>query len=90
MIIVPRIHLVKYSLEGAINKLLVLKQPFIRHRLDLGTYFSLDVSYFFRLFPIISIPQKIFSIFFLTLEKIGINSQMGSNLFELVYTMDCQ
>ena len=31
---------------------------------------------FFRLFPIISIPQKIFSIFFLTLEKIGTDEKV--------------
>ena len=31
---------------------------------------------FFRLFPIISISQKIFSIFFLTLEKIGIDEKV--------------
>ena len=30
----------------------------------------------FRLFPIISISQKIFSIFFLTLEKIGIDEKV--------------
>ena len=30
--------------------------------------------FFFRLFPIISISQKFFSIFFLTLEKIGIDN----------------
>ena len=32
--------------------------------------------FFFRLFPIISISQKIFSIFFLTLEKIGIDEKV--------------
>ena len=31
---------------------------------------------FFRLFPIISISQKIFSIFFLTLEKIGLDEKV--------------
>ena len=31
---------------------------------------------FFRLFPIISISQKFFSIFFLTLEKIGIDEKV--------------
>ena len=31
---------------------------------------------FFRLFSIISISQKIFSIFFLTLEKIGIDKKV--------------
>ena len=30
----------------------------------------------FRLFPIISISQKFFSIFFLTLEKIGIDEKV--------------
>ena len=32
--------------------------------------------FIFRLFPIISISQKIFSIFFLTLEKIGIDEKV--------------
>ena len=31
---------------------------------------------FFRLFPIISISQKFFSFFFLTLEKIGIDEKV--------------
>ena len=30
----------------------------------------------FRLFPIISVSQKIFSIFFLTMEKIGIGEKV--------------
>ena len=34
------------------------------------------VQAFFRLFPIISISQKIFSLFFLTLEKIGIDEKV--------------
>ena len=33
-------------------------------------------NFFFRLFPIISISQKFFSIFFLTLEKIGIDEKV--------------
>ena len=41
---------------------------------DEEVIFQLDAEkYIFRLFPIISISQKIFSIFFLTLEKIGID-----------------
>ena len=38
-------------------------------------YFYLGVS-IFRLFPIISISQKFFSFFFLTLEKIGIDEKV--------------
>ena len=34
------------------------------------------INCIFRLFPIISISQKIFSIFFLTLEKIGIDEKV--------------
>lgn len=34
------------------------------------------IIFFFRLFPIISISQNIFSIFFLTLEKIGIDEKV--------------
>ena len=37
---------------------------------------SVVKKYFFRLFPIISIPQKFFSFFFLTLEKIGIDEKV--------------
>ena len=33
-------------------------------------------NYIFRLFPIISISQRFFSIFFLTLEKIGIDEKV--------------
>ena len=36
----------------------------------------LTISYLFRLFPIISISQKFFSFFFLTLEKIGIDEKV--------------
>ena len=37
---------------------------------------SIYKNAFFRLFPIISISQKFFSIFFLTLEKIGIDEKV--------------
>ena len=40
------------------------------------SYFWKNVNIFFRLFPIISISHKIFSIFFLTLEKIGIDEKV--------------
>ena len=39
-------------------------------------WFHCVQNLFFRLFPIISISQKIFSIFFLTLEKIGIDEKV--------------
>ena len=39
-------------------------------------YLSSYIKCFFRLFPIISISQKIFSFFFLTLEKIGIDEKV--------------
>ena len=34
------------------------------------------LNYLFRLFPIISVSQKFFSFFFLTLEKIGIDEKV--------------
>ena len=37
---------------------------------------NIDISDIFRLFPIISISQNFFSIFFLTLEKIGIDEKV--------------
>ena len=38
--------------------------------------FQCTTMFIFRLFPIISISQKFFSIFFLTLEKIGIDEKV--------------
>ena len=54
------------------------------------TAWHLSSTYFFRLFPIISISQKIFSIFFLTLEKIGIDKKVicYHNISNLLWKKD--
>ena len=41
-----------------------------------GCMLARGIYIFFRLFPIISISQEFFSIFFLTLEKIGIDEKV--------------
>ena len=50
----------------------------VRGTRDLNRVPSLKsfINIFFRLFPIISISQKFFSFFFLTLEKIGIDEKV--------------
>ena len=47
-----------------------------RHSSYPEKYFEDVAKSFFRLFPIISISQKFFSFFFLTLEKIGIDEKL--------------
>ena len=50
--------------------------PYRSISIHLVSFFRHLTKSFFRLFPIISISQKFFLIFFLTLEKIGIDEKV--------------